>query len=52
MYLGTKILIANPDMLIYYGKLRNEYVEILDGFGIPYKVFPDYQRMSRGKEVA
>ena len=52
MYLGTKILLASPDMLIYYGKLKDEYAKILDEFGITYRVFPDYQRVSRGKEVA
>ena len=52
MYLRTKLLVSDPDMLIYYGKLKTEYAEILNDFGVPYKVFTDFQRLSRGKGVA
>lgn len=51
LYLRTKLLITNPDMLIYYGTLKTEYKQILDEFGVPYKVFADFQRLSRGKEA-
>lgn len=52
MYLRTKLLVANPDMLIYYGKLKSEYAHILDEYEVKYKVFTDFQRLSRRKEVA
>lgn len=52
MYLRTKIILTDPNMLIYYGKLKPEYESILNEMGIPYKVFPDFQRVSRGKGVA
>ncbi len=54
MYLMTKLLITNPDMLIYYGKLKPEYAEILDQYGVSYRVFEDFQRISRKrrKEIA
>lgn len=52
MYLRTKLLVSNPDMLIYYGKLKPEYAQILCEYGITYKVFTDFQRLSRGKGVA
>lgn len=52
MYLRAKLVVANPDMLVYYGKLKPEYAQILDEFGVHYKVFADFQRISRGKEVA
>lgn len=51
MYLGTKLVLTNPDMLIYYGKLKPEYARILDEYGVKYKVFTDFQRLSRRKEV-
>ena len=47
MYLSTKIIITNPDMLIYYGILRPEYENILKEMNIPYRVFADFQRVSR-----
>lgn len=50
LYLRIKLLLANPNMLIYYGKLKPEYARILDEYGEPYKVFKDFQRISRGKE--
>lgn len=50
MYLRTKLIITNPDMLIYYGVLKSEYKAILDEYGIQYKVFTDYQTVSRRKE--
>lgn len=52
MYLRTKLVVANPDMLIYYGKLKPEYAQILEEYGVHYKVFTDFQRLSRRKEVA
>ena len=52
MYLRTKLILTNPDMLIYYGKLKPEYIRILEEYGVTYKVFTDFQRVSRGKEVA
>ncbi len=52
MYLRAKLMITSPDHLIYYGKLKPEYSRILNEFNIPYKVFTDFQRRSRGKEVA
>jgi hypothetical protein len=52
MYLRTKLILTNPDMLIYYGKLKPEYRKILEEFGVGYKVFADFQRVSRGKEAA
>lgn len=52
MYLRTKLLVTNPDMLIFYGKLKPEYAQILEEYGIAYKVFTDFQRISRKKEVA
>jgi hypothetical protein len=51
LYLREKIIITNPNMLLYYGKLLPIYQNIIDEFGIDYKVFPDFQRVSR-KEVA
>lgn len=52
MYLRTKLVVTNPDMLIYYGKLKPEYAQILEEYGVHYKVFTDFQRLSRRKEVA
>ena len=52
MYLRTKLILTNPDMLIYYGKLKPEYIRILEEYGVTYKVFTDFQRVIRGKEVA
>lgn len=52
MYLRTKLVVTNPDMLIYYGKLKPEYAQILEDYGVNYKVFTDFQRLSRRKEVA
>lgn len=52
MYLRTKLLVTNPDMLIFYGKLKPEYAYILDEYGVKYKVFTDFQRLSRRKEIA
>ena len=52
MYLRTKIILTNPDMLIYYGKLKPEYESILVEMNVPYRVFTDFQRVNRGKEVA
>ena len=52
MYLRTKLLLTNPDMLLYYGKLKTEYSEILEEYGVPYKVFLDFQRDSRSKKGA
>ena len=52
MYLRTKLVVTNPDMLIYYGKLKPEYAQILEDYGVDYKVFTDFQRLSRRKEVA
>ncbi len=52
MYLRTKLIIANPEMLIYYGILKKEYEDVLDDYGVQYRVFPDYQRLSRGKGSA
>ncbi|MCR5719027.1 MAG: hypothetical protein K6F84_00540 [Lachnospiraceae bacterium] len=51
MYLRTKLIITNPDMLIYYGKLKTEYMAVLEEYGVPYKVYADYQRVSRRKEA-
>ncbi|SFA88491.1 protein of unknown function [Acetitomaculum ruminis DSM 5522] len=51
MYLRTKLIITNPEMLIFYGKLKKEYSDILDEYGVQYKVFTDYQRISRGEKV-
>ncbi|WP_155895234.1 hypothetical protein [Lachnospira multipara] len=33
------------------GKLKPEYAHILDEYGVQYKVFTDFQRLSRRKEV-
>lgn len=52
LYLRTKLLCTNPGMLLYYGKLKKEYSDIIEEFGVPYKVFTDHQRISRNKEVA
>lgn len=52
LYLRTKILLTNPDHLIYYGKLLPSYSSILDEMGVSYTVFTDFQRISRGKEIA
>ena len=52
MYLRAKLVVTNPDMLIYYGKLKPEYAQILEEYGVHYKVFTDFQRLSRRKEVA
>ncbi len=49
MYLRTKIILTNPDMLIYYGILKSEYKQILEETGINYKVFEDFQSKSRRK---
>ena len=51
LYLCTKLLLCNPDMLVYYGKLKAEYATILDDYGVDYVVYPDFQRVSRRKEV-
>lgn len=51
MYLRTKLIVTNPNMLIYYGKLKPEYAHILDEYGVQYKVFADFQRLSRRKEA-
>lgn len=51
MYLRTKLIVTNPNMFIYYGKLKPEYAHILDEYGVQYKVFTDFQRLSRRKEV-
>lgn len=50
-YLRTKLIIANPDKLIYYGKLKAEYSAILMEYNVPYETFDDYQRLSRRKEL-
>ena len=51
IYLRTKLILTNPHMLIYYGKLHEEYIKILNEFLIPYRRFPDFQSVSRGKEI-
>uniref|UniRef100_I5AT24 Uncharacterized protein n=1 Tax=Eubacterium cellulosolvens (strain ATCC 43171 / JCM 9499 / 6) TaxID=633697 RepID=I5AT24_EUBC6 len=51
-YLRQKLIITNPDMLIYYGKVKPEYASVIEEFGVHYKVFADFQRVSRGKKVA
>ncbi len=50
LFLQTKLIVTNPDMLLIYGNLKPQYKEILDCYGIPYKVFYDFQYVSRGKD--
>jgi hypothetical protein len=41
--LRTKLLYKRPSGLLVYGKFHPEYQNILDEFGIPYKVYQDFK---------
>lgn len=41
--LRTKLLYKRPTGLLVYGKLHSVYQNILDEFGIPYKVYQDFK---------
>ena len=48
-YMKSKIMFANPHGLLIYGQLRKEYQMVLDEIGIQFRVFEDFQRISRRK---
>lgn len=41
--LRTKLLYKRPSGLLIYGKFHSEYQNILDEYGIPYKLYQDFK---------
>lgn len=44
MYLRSKIFMTQPEKLLFYGGLRDEYKEIVEEMQIPYKVYLDFKK--------
>lgn len=42
-YLRTKLLFKRPEGILIYGKLMPPYQDVLDEFGIPYRVYEDFK---------
>lgn len=49
--LRYKLIFARPSHLLVYGVIKEEYKKILESNGIPYTVFEDYARRSRGGKI-
>lgn len=49
LLLKAKILCARPKRFLIYGTLKDCYAEILNDYGIPYRVYENHQKVSRRK---
>lgn len=43
LYLKIKLLCTCPSIIYIYGKLEQPVLEMIDDFGVPYKIFSDFK---------
>lgn len=52
LYLKIKLLCTCPSIIYIYGKLEQPVLEMIDDFGVPYKIFPDFKSAYFANEEA